>query len=178
MSWRSFINLLWVYILSDHLTHCVSCPLSWLSRSVWLWISVRHSTVLALVPGFGAVKHLVDAAVDVCWQCCPLPLSQAFGLTQFYSRLEGAPMWGPQRRVCTHVRAAQGKSSDMQLVMEMTSPHRALPLATVGSPCSNNQQQHPGWTWPVQNQDSLPATRQSCSACFFSIRCKSLRDLI
>lgn len=59
---------------------------------------MRHSTVLALVPGFGAVKHLVAAAVDVCWQCCPLPLSQAFGLTQFYSRLEGAPMWGPQRR--------------------------------------------------------------------------------
>lgn len=28
----------------------------------------------------------------------PSPLSQAFGLTQFYSRLEGAPMWGPQRR--------------------------------------------------------------------------------
>lgn len=79
---------------------------------------------------------------------------------------------------CTHVRAAQGKSSDMQLVMEMTSPHRALPLATVGSPCSNNQQQHPGWTWPVHSQDSLTATRQSCSACFFSIRWVSLVDLI
>lgn len=52
----------------------------------------QTGTVLALVLGFGAVKHLVDVAVDVCWQRCPLPLSQAFGLTQFYSRLEGAPM--------------------------------------------------------------------------------------
>lgn len=31
-------------------------------------------------------------------------------------KLEGVPVCRPQRCVCTHVHAAQGKSSDMQLV--------------------------------------------------------------
>lgn len=69
--------------------------------------------------------------------------------------------------MCAHVHGTQGKSSEMQLVMEMTSPHRAFPPATVGSQCSNNQQQHPAWTWPIhaanthshfQAKTALPAS--------------------